>query len=544
MNVLTYNPDGLTKSTVIPLGKACECRATRIDFTVGGWLARFPGGEIVLYVKDPNGEAYLATITTEDGVASWVLNNTDTQVSGYGSLELALIGANGEQKLSAVATTKIEPSLVEDELNERPEYMQPWIERAAVIQANTESAAKEAATYAAIASEGASNAVEAMDAADVARERAEVAADAAEDAAQAAQEAVKEAEAAEDAAAAHAADAATSAQGAAAAEKAAADHAQEAAGGALEADVMAQAAAEHAQSAEDSAQAAAAHAAEAKAAAEKAETGIGPMAPAIVTEASGAVVSLTDAAARNVQGLVTTISPSTAGVAEVTLTHTGRNLFPYTKDDIHAIAYTRVNGNESTVKGYDIALPAGTYQLRGNYKDPDAGYEYYVYGIIVDADGNASGKGNFNPIVGKAQKRLDFTIDEGERLLLYNGSLADNLNTSKTKLGRVNLGIYMPGSDTTYTPYEGRTITASLPVPVYGGTLDWLTGELTATHDASGAELAEPTVQQLDAQVLTLHKGCNALWSDCGDTSAIYIADTKLYIDDRLAAIAAAAINA
>lgn len=36
---------------------------------------------------------------------------------------------------------------------------------------------------------------------------------------------------------------------------------------------------------------------------------------------------------------------------------------------------------------------------------------------------------------------------------------------------------------------------------------------------------------QLDPQVLILLKGSNALWSNCGDTAASYVADTKLYID-------------
>lgn len=159
MNVLTYNPDVMTKYTVIPLGKACECRATRIDFSVGAWLARFPGGTIALYIKDPNGGMYLADVKTAEGVASWVVMATDTKVPGYGSLELALIGANGEKKLSAVATTKLEMSLVDSETD--AEYMQPWIERAAEIQADTETAARAAAEHAAAASMSADQAAQA-----------------------------------------------------------------------------------------------------------------------------------------------------------------------------------------------------------------------------------------------------------------------------------------------------------------------------------------------------------------------------------------------
>lgn len=51
------------------------------------------------------------------------------------------------------------------------------------------------------------------------------------------------------------------------------------------------------------------------------------------------------------------------------------------------------------------------------------------------------------------------------------------------------------------------------------------------------------TTIQLDSQALTLLKGSNALWSDTGDTSVVYIADTKMYIDNAIAAIAASIIN-
>ncbi len=151
-----YNPDTLTKSTTIPLGRACECYATRIEFDVSAWLARFPGGTIVLYVKDPNGELYLAKITVADGVASWTLQASDTKTPGYGNLELALIGANGAKKLSAVATTHLGLSLIDSE--EAPDYATPWLEQAAEMQAVTETASRAAAEHAATATTAAAQA--------------------------------------------------------------------------------------------------------------------------------------------------------------------------------------------------------------------------------------------------------------------------------------------------------------------------------------------------------------------------------------------------
>ena len=51
---------------------------------------------------------------------------------------------------------------------------------------------------------------------------------------------------------------------------------------------------------------------------------------------------------------------------------------------------------------------------------------------------------------------------------------------------------------------------------------------------------ASPYTLQLDAQGLDMLKGSNALWSDCGDTSVTYIADTKTYIDNAIAKALAA----
>lgn len=55
--------------------------------------------------------------------------------------------------------------------------------------------------------------------------------------------------------------------------------------------------------------------------------------------------------------------------------------------------------------------------------------------------------------------------------------------------------------------------------------------------------LAEPYTIQLTPQQLTLLKGTNNVWSSTGQTDLEYIADTKLYINDRIAAIAAAALS-
>ena len=57
-------------------------------------------------------------------------------------------------------------------------------------------------------------------------------------------------------------------------------------------------------------------------------------------------------------------------------------------------------------------------------------------------------------------------------------------------------------------------------------------------------QLAEPYTVQIDPQVMSTLRGSNVIWSDCGNTAVAYIADTKIYIDNAVAAIAASIINA
>lgn len=52
-----------------------------------------------------------------------------------------------------------------------------------------------------------------------------------------------------------------------------------------------------------------------------------------------------------------------------------------------------------------------------------------------------------------------------------------------------------------------------------------------------------PYTIQLDPHTLPLLKGVNNVWSDTGDTAVSYVADTKMYIDQQIAAIAAALVD-
>ena len=57
-------------------------------------------------------------------------------------------------------------------------------------------------------------------------------------------------------------------------------------------------------------------------------------------------------------------------------------------------------------------------------------------------------------------------------------------------------------------------------------------------------ELATPITYQLSPQEVKTLKGQNHVWSDAGDVDLTYVADTKLYIDNKIAQAIAAALNA
>lgn len=372
---------------------------------------------------------------------------------------------------------------------------------------------------------------------------------------------------------------------------------------------------------------------------------------AIRNNFEGSLASVDDAAAVYAVSVESTIEPALTGVGApsynnvrpvhgyqaISLTRTGRNLLRYVPADVSAVTYVNSSGETITKYGYDVHLPAGSYTATGAYKTA-GGSGVYVYGLIIDATGKpVSGKASVNPIVSSTENTVDFVLDEGEHLLLYNGAGSATANTTKEKFDLVNLAIFAQGSDTTYEEPSDATLTTELPEVIYGGVYNWATGILTVTHKrvtlkgtetwtkTSGYPIYKSTAYLSDAKAVTgiinsvcshfdttryvsstsmadatmylmsnpemriRHNGMdsvtawkawlaeqvtagtpvelvlelkepyeltiapqrlpllykqNFVWSDCGDTAVTYVADTKLYIDNRLAAIAASLINA
>ena len=94
-----------------------------------------------------------------------------------------------------------------------------------------------------------------------------------------------------------------------------------------------------------------------------------------------------------------------------------------------------------------------------------------------------------------------------------------------------------------YEPYSVTTITATLPEIVYEGTLEWNTGEVISTMDSDGNKFDEPRTLQITPHTINLAKGRNTFKSNSGYTEISYAADIRLYVDQKIASLAAAILR-
>lgn len=266
---------------------------------------------------------------------------------------------------------------------------------------------------------------------------------------------------------------------------------------------------------------------------------IGTTAPAATTEASGAVVILTDAAARDARGLVTTIDHTTEGVSTVTLTRTGRNMISH-------LDYEVTRGHGATVIAddvIDVTTPSGfdygkiPVRLKGGVTYTLV-IDWDVYGRDASATGTTTAGYRISPLqssqVGvsvssngsKRYARTYTPAEDTDAIILWYPSYNSSVRASSRSRVMLLEGAYTADTAPAFESCARQTLTAALPETVYGGMLNWTTGTLTITHDADGAELGAPETCQLDPQKVALLKGYNAIWSDTGDTAVAYIAGT------------------
>ena len=135
--IFKYSPRSLdpTGNRKIPLGKQGENKRMTLVFDVREWMDEYPEAELAVYVKPPEGEAYLAGIDKEQkGVYRWDITASDTAKAGEGMLELVMRDeATGTVHKSITAKTMIMPSISAEAPGDIPEAHVPWWERALAL---------------------------------------------------------------------------------------------------------------------------------------------------------------------------------------------------------------------------------------------------------------------------------------------------------------------------------------------------------------------------------------------------------------------------
>lgn len=260
------------------------------------------------------------------------------------------------------------------------------------------------------------------------------------------------------------------------------------------------------------------------------------------------------------------------GWTGVTLTRCGKNLInPQIDTDNYYASYASTNAdgsitvnNSSSSKVFPATvwtrLPSGTYTAKFTRISGSNPTE-----VFLQCNDTADYSSNISALGVKT-----FTLSEETQVRFM---VVANASESYTASIQIEQG----SSATAYTPYQGDTYTADFGQTVYGGTLDWNTGVLTATHGqiaayageslpgawisdrdvyADGAmpttgaqvvyELATPTTIQLTPQEIAALEGLNTLYSSTGDTAVAGRTDMGWLtqsIMDRLAALESAAVN-
>lgn len=284
--------------------------------------------------------------------------------------------------------------------------------------------------------------------------------------------------------------------------------------------------------------------------------------------ASGAIASFTDGADDiPVKDLAIAIEPVQAGSGDpspsnvrpisgwtaANVMRTGKNLFDKNDPDVmHGYAVSTTNGTLYTASS-GIWSASGFMPVKG-------GNQYIISGDNVANDlafydankvfisGTSDGRRAITAPANACYARMDYTIANEDSIQFEQSSAA-----------------------TAYEAYHGETHAILFPSEagtVYGGTLNVTTGKLTVdramiasyngealpgewisdrdvyasgTAPTTGSQvvyaLAEPVEYDLTPTEVNTLLGENNIWADCGDSTVEYRADTKLYVDKKIAAI-------
>lgn len=268
-----------------------------------------------------------------------------------------------------------------------------------------------------------------------------------------------------------------------------------------------------------------AHIADMEEATEAAKNAANGAPTAIEVDASGALVTIADGAARNALSLVSTITAAQEGSGDPSPDNVRMISGWETVQLFHGAAY-----DETAEAALTAALSETVY---GGTLDWTTGVlTVDSFALTYDGTEGWDSSGTYFRIGSVTDTRMNKIYQE-KSSSLYRYTCSHYNNVSYGMSNKPDHCCYM------YAGSKGKTL--AIADNAYADVDSWCA--YLAEQAAAGTPLTcvykrqTPNTIQLDPQTLTLLKGDNAIWSDCGDTSIVYVADTKLYIDNKFAAL-------
>ena len=137
----------------------------------------------------------------------------------------------------------------------------------------------------------------------------------------------------------------------------------------------------------------------------------------------------------------------------------GKNLFNDDTSLCKEIFYTSKNGSRSSRIGYEpLVLPAGTYTFTLNHIDTNV--QPFVYGVINDKDDNFVGSCNLLLQTTNCTP-LTITVNEGDKIYIYNGNSNMNLSDRVAELSAVQIQLEWGKFGTDIEPFHKTTVVAT-----------------------------------------------------------------------------------
>lgn len=235
-----------------------------------------------------------------------------------------------------------------------------------------------------------------------------------------------------------------------------------------------------------------------------------------------------------------------SGYTDVNVTRTGKNLIntnDINKGYYNDINFTNTNPTSNVFRCFHLFLKAGQYTVSW-------GKSVKIIRLVADDV--------FSEVNIENRTTYTFTITKDGQ---FGISWRDNTSGTTVWDDTTPVQLEVGSTATDYEAYNGTSVTVDLNGTRYGGTLDMTTGELsltmaniasyngetinepwlssmdeyvTGTTPTTGAQvvytLSSPTTVTLTANDLSLLRGNNTVWSDCGTSTLTYYCDIAKYI--------------